>query len=305
MGKRKPRANRARRQSRLYLLARAALAPTEKGHLGEAESWLAGYASGSGPDRVQGRKVLRNVRREAHHNGERPYGNPDALVAFLTIWASGSAAADTDNQRHEHFSESCSRSVGCGTLIPPGVLPLLLLRYVTSFTLAATLIERMLGEVARIEFHSGRLTPENAFAQLAESWDPSRLSETDRLGLAGDESVFATFTFDPNLRRDQARQVAEALALGVAARSGPQDEILIEFIYRTDRVSNCRIPTFADAGWYDLFEPAPERRPDRRRWKTLVGWTKPLRSQSPQPELVHDNQLLNVLHRPPRLVGRL
>jgi hypothetical protein len=161
----------------------------------------------------------------------------------------------------------------------------------------------MLGPRARRLLKAGAVDPDAASRRLASAWDPSRLTKADRLGEA--RCVFATFEHPGGAPRDDALGIAEALALPLMTSTTSVDEWLVEFSYPTDKVTDHRFPTVADAGEHALFEPAPEVAPDPAAPKTCTGWTRPLGKHRPQPEIAHRNDSLRVLNRAPRLVGRV
>lgn len=182
-------------------------------------------------------------------------------------------------------------------------LPDSLLRYTGSRTLAAKLIERMLGKRARDAFDREALPPEMAFTRLRDRWAPPRLDAADRLHR--DDKVFATFEHPDGAPRDDATALSRALALPFWPGPRTKQEILFELSYPTDAVDGLRFPTVADAGWIHLFRPAAEEVPDGDRPATCCGWTEPLGPYPPQPEIIHDNAPLQVLSGPPRFVGSI
>jgi hypothetical protein len=169
--------------------------------------------------------------------------------------------------------------------------------------LATTLVERILGDMARRDFVSGLMSVEDAFNRIAVRWSAARLTNGDMLSRSG--AVFVTFEHDGTAPRDDARALADALALPVLLRVGAGEEILFEFSYQRDSVQGYRFPTVSDVGLSHLFQPAPEIAPDPARRQTLWGWTRPLGGQQSQPEIVHENAPLRVLDTAPRLVGRM
>lgn len=148
-------------------------------------------------------------------------------------------------------------------------LPAGFLRYSVSKTLAATLVERMLGTMARRDFDSGLMSVEDAFSRIAVRWSAARLTNSEML--ARSSAVFATFEHDGTAPRDDARALADALALPVLLRVGTGEEILFEFSYQRDSVQGYRFPTVADAAWFHLFQPAPEFAPDPAERHTIWG----------------------------------
>jgi hypothetical protein len=230
------------------------------------------------------------------------FGEPTELKGFLQRCSAGLAVSN-EPDRHRGYEEVCEEFAGKGLQIPRTHLPDGLLRYTPSRTLAAMLIERMLGIRARDAFDRGTLPPQTAFARIQGRWEPSRLEAADRLS-RGDK-VFATFEHPDGAPRGDATAMSQALALPLwqAPRSGL--EILIELAYATDMVGDYRFPTVADAGWIHLFQPSSEEAPDSAKPDSCCGWTKPLGPHPAQPEIIHDNAPLQVLSGPPRLVGEI
>jgi hypothetical protein len=108
-----------------------------------------------------------------------------------------------------------------------------------------------------------------------------------------------------SLDANDARALAEALALPCLVEPRTADELLIELSYPTRAVGEMRFPTVADAGLVHLFRPAPEIEPSSGEPETCYGWTEPIGAHPPQPEVVHVNASVRVLDRPPRFVGRV
>jgi hypothetical protein len=125
------------------------------------------------------------------------------------------------------------------------------------------------------------------------------------MGLASGSTVFATFRHAGSPPDCDPGAISDAFALPLVPPASGLETILVRFNYETSSVSDYRFPTVADVGWFDLFWPAPYRWPNVGDPKTLVGWTKPLNSQKPQPEIVHSNASLTVLTAPPFFVGVL
>jgi hypothetical protein len=96
--------------------------------------------------------------------------------------------------------------------------------------------------------------------------------------------------------------LCQALSHPFLQRPGWKPEILVELIYPSDRVSDTRFPTVAEAGWTHLFRPAPEMPPHADRPDSCCGWTAPLGGHPAQPELVHANAPLAVVSQPPRFL---
>jgi hypothetical protein len=117
--------------------------------------------------------------------------------------------------------------------------------------------------------------------------------------------VFATFEHKAGAPRSSALAMIEALALPVLVRISGDEEILFELTYETDSVADYRFPTVADAGSWHLFEPAQEWAPDPVAPATCWGWTKPVGTHPPQPEIVHSNESLRILRASPRFLGRV
>jgi hypothetical protein len=244
-----------------------------------------------------------NLRNESHLVGDGAFGDTNKLASFLKELGKRHARAKSMLAREKRYNSTCRKFELKGLAIPRPHLPDALLRYSTSRTLAAKIVERLLGKAARWAFDNGTMTPEDAFARLVPAWASSRLTPKDRLSRG--TGVFATFDHAAGAPRGDARAMSEALALPVAAAGLRRDEILYEFAYATDSVDNHRFPTVADAGRSHLFEPAPEVEPEPANAATWWGWTRPLGARPPQPEIVHANESLRILKSPPRFVGRI
>lgn len=285
--------------SQLYTLAQRSLPTVDQRHLTEFETWL----SDINEPQLNSAQLVANVRDESHLVGAGDFGDPNELAAFLRACGQAHSRANSDDRRRTSYSLTCSAFVLKGLVIEPTNLPAGFLRYSTSKTVAATLVERMLGKIARRDFDSGLMSVEDTFNRMARNWSAARLSDDEML--ASSNAVFATFEHDGNAPRDDARALADALALPVLLRVGAGEGILFEFSYQRDSVQGYRFPTIADVGLFHLFQPAPEVAPDPAERQTLWGWTRPLGGQQSQPEIVHENAPLRVMDSAPRLVGRM
>jgi hypothetical protein len=283
--------------SNLYQSALASLDKAESSSLKDFEQWIAGYVKDDLGRMIEGKGILANIREESHLLGRGAFGECAELAAFLNRCALGFPGVATDEDRYSEYESACSAHEGRGMPVERTRLPDNLLRYSKSHRAVLDLVETFLGQSARLDFERGTYRPEEAFAELATQWDSARA-----LGrLAAGAIAFATFEHNGGAPRDDAQALAQALALPVRS----SDKILIEYSYPTDSVGNHRFPTVADVGWMHEFQPAPELAPDSSRPETQVGWTRPIGGGVSQPELVHGNEALHVLDRPPRLVGRL
>jgi len=280
--------------SKLYRDARSLLKGDDVRCLDSSETWLASQASGP--------RLLANLQRESHLVGMGTFGSPRYFKDFLHTWSHRNESGADDSDRQACFCQVCSEHERWGTKIPPEVLPDQLIRYLVGPTLLREVIGQILGRSAKANFDSGMLTVDDAFSRMKSKWKPDLLRDCDRLGRGG--TVFATFS---NLRPapGTAQDVVEAIAHPVVTASSTRDQFLFEFTYFSARVEDHRIPTIADAGWFPMFEPAPESPPDPGDHHTCFGWTRPIGKQAPQPELVHQNESLKVVHRAPRFIGWL
>ena len=285
--------------SQLYTLAHGSLVAAEQQRLTEFETWL----SDIDEPQLDSARLLANVRAECHLVGAAQFGDPNELAAFLKACGQAHSKATSELQRRDGYSSTCSAFELKGLGVDQASLPPGFLRYSTSKTLVATLVERMLGKVARRDFDSGLMSIEDAFNRIAIYWSAARLTDAEML--ARSNAVFATFEHNGTAPRDDARALADALALPVLLRVGAGEEILFEFSYQRDSVRGYRFPTVADAGRFPLFQPAPEVAPDPAIQHTLWGWTRPLGGQLSQPEIVHENAPLRMIDSAPRLVGRM
>jgi hypothetical protein len=252
---------------------------------------------------LDGARLRANLQDESHLVGARAFRSPQELAAFLKTCGLAHAKATSELNRRDAYTASCEAFQLKGMDIGSDDLPNGLLRYSTSRNMAATLAERILGKMARRDFDSGVMSVEDAFNRIARFWSVSKLTDGDALGRSS--AVFATFDMGGTVPRDDARAMADALALPVLLRLSGPDQILFVFSYTRDAVHGIRFPTVADAGLFHLFQPADEVLPDPSVPQTLWGWTRPLRGQQAQPEIVHANAPLQVLDRPPTFVGRI
>jgi hypothetical protein len=290
--------------SNLYQMALTSLLDDERKALATLEGWLENVSSapsGGSTRTLQGDRMVANLRAESHFLGDNSWGDSGEFATFLKRCAEEHARIATDPDRYNGYGDQCAANQGKGLRIRRTDLPSLLYRYVRSSVLVEVLVEKILGDSARADFQSGRLTIEDALSQVAEAWDTTALEDEDRLGAEWDKMIFATFEHPDGAPRDLALGMAEALALPVRPR---RDEILIELTYTTDSVTNYRFPTIAEAGWAPEFQPAPEVEPSLGLPGSRWGWTRPLGAWPAQPELVHDNDSLRVLDGPPRFLGR-
>jgi hypothetical protein len=286
--------------SNLYQAAVASLSDEERNAFVALETWLEAVTTGAHRP-VQSLRVVENLRAECHLLGDNAWGDPRELAEFLKRCAEEHGTLTSDLERYDGYEGQCTAHQGKGLRIDPAHLPPVLLRYVRSRELVGKLVEKILGDAARADFQTGRLTVDDALEQVADSWDPAALEDEDRLGADWDQVVFATFEHPAGAPRDQALGMAEALALPVRPR---REEILVELSYGVDSAPNHRFPTIADAGLAHEFQPAPEVEPNDGHPGSRWGWTRPFGSWPPQPELVHDNVSLKVLDGPPRFLGR-
>jgi hypothetical protein len=276
--------------SDLYRSAVASLQAEERDTLTTFETWL--------PDRL-----LENLRSESHLVGDNAWGHSAALKEFLLWCAREHANVDMDEERQRGYEGSCTSFEGKGLRIEPHHLPGTLLRYSRNAPLVLELIEPFLPDRAKQDALDDTLSLEDAFRWLSPvAWNPSLIEESLLLGGKEAKMVFATFEHPAGAPRNHAGRMAAALALPRRPRT--EGEILVEFSYSTDSVTNHRFPTVADAGWIQEFQPAPEEEPDSARRETCYGRTRPLGPWPPQPELVHENKPLRILEGPPRFVGR-
>ena len=273
--------------STLYQSAVASLLKDEKESLSTFEAWL--------PERIR-----ENLRSESHLLGDRPWGHAAELAELLRRCALEHGKVATDTERQTCYEGSCTSHEGKGFPIERDRLPERLLRYSRSGTVVRTLLRKALGRQAKKNLNRGLISVDEALVGLGTSpWDPKRMGEEDRLGRG--KMVFATFEHPAGAPRDSAQGMVDSLALPL----GPsKNEILLEFSYTADSVTNHRFPTVADAGWIPEFQPASEVEPDSARPETCCGWTRPRGAWPPQPEVVHGNGPLRILDHPPRFVGR-
>ncbi|HEX4960690.1 MAG TPA: hypothetical protein VF173_07610 [Thermoanaerobaculia bacterium] len=287
--------------SDLYRQALDLLSEEEKESFESWTEWLAGHAGLDPEEPLDGARILANLQAEAHLVGEGDFGDP-AVLAELLRRCAACLAASSAGELHSGYEAACQEFAGLGLRVLRSHLPDGLLRYSPSRTLAATLVQRMLGKLARDAFDREALPPETAFVQLRDRWSPTRLNPGDRLGRG--DTVFATFEHPDGAPRDDAGALSRALALPLWQRLRT-NEILFEMAYPTDAVDGHKFPTVADAGWVHLFRPASEEASDGGRPSSCCGWTEPLGAYPPQPEIIHDNAPLHVLSEPPRFVGSI
>jgi hypothetical protein len=290
-----------RKISRLYRAARSRLSPRELKSVNAFEQWLGKYTVHTSAPSIFGAPIRSNLGREAHLTGDKSFGSPDEFANFLKRCGSGHSLARSTPRRHTNYQDACREFELRGLRIVRLHLPNRLLRYTENRSVLALLAERILGRAARAAFDLGIVSAEDTVRGLELSWDSAKLEPVDMLTRGS--RVFATFEHTGGAQPNDAVELSKALALSIWTRPKTGDEFLLEISYPTDSVDDYRFPTVADAGWGSLFCPAPERRPDFRRERTLWGWTCPLDQKLSQPEIVHANASLRVLDRAPRFVG--
>jgi hypothetical protein len=284
--------------SRLYTEARNSLSRTETRQVEDFQSWLSACAEPA----FDGARVALNLQEEAHLVGDDGFGVPSELAAFLRECGAAHAKASSKSNRRAALRAACSRFELRGLNVERAHLPPRLLRYSANVNLAASLIERVLGKSARLNFENGTLSPADAFKQMARRWKFS-MKAPERL--SGALAVFATFDHPGGAPRNDAARLANAMALPAILRAGTGDQMLFEFAYDRDSVRGHRFPTVADAGDFHLFLPAAEIPPDPSVPQSLCGWTKPLGGEPCQPEIVHENATFDIVKDAPRFVGSL
>jgi hypothetical protein len=282
--------------SSLYKNARKNLGSKETSRLNRFLQWLESISEQS----VDGGQLSENIQGESHLVGDARFGDSGELIDFLR--ECGTSHQGTHSQESEAYTASCGRFELKGLRIPASDIPKRILRYSTSRTLIASIIEMILGTIARREFDGGQMSPADAFIRLARMWNFSLVSSEN---LARGNAVFATFETEQSAPREDAGGMAEVLALPICLRVGAGDQILFELSYDRDVVANYRFPTVADAGFMHLFRPAEELQPAASDTNSLYGWTHPLNRAAPQPEIVHENASLQVVREAPRLVGSM
>jgi hypothetical protein len=283
--------------SRLFELAASSLDADERSRIEALQAELAATRS---PENL---RLVENLQAEAHLVGDEEFGNAEALVAFLR--ACGSSHAPPSDAA-ACYDRSCKAHLLKGLRIPLDRLPPGLLRYTISRHLASALIGRVLGVSARADFDDD-LYAEDLLGELVAAWDPGAWDPVllDGLFLGRDASVFATFEHSAGPSRTNARALSEALALPFWGMPRTTDELLIELSYPTGGVTETRFATVADAGLMHLFRPAHDLEPSPSDPLTWHGWTQPIGTHPPQPELVHANAPISILDHPPRFVGRV
>src|SRR5689334_4684685 len=222
--------------SKLYTSARSTLASTDRKSLAAFDSWLKRVRASAAGDPVDGKQLCANLKREAHFTGAGAFGDATELTGFLTRCAQTHRSIKGMKRRVDGYRDTCDAHSARGLAIPANDVPEKLLRYSTSRFAAALIVERVLGKMARVEFDAGRLSPEDAFRRIAARWRSSSMTPTEKLG--GGSVVWATFRHRKGTPRDDAKGMAEALALPLR----PTDRILIEFSYSRDKVNNHRFP---------------------------------------------------------------
>jgi hypothetical protein len=285
--------------SDLYQSAMASLLEEERDTLTKLEAWLQEISGDPG----RGDRILENLRSESHLLGDGLWGHTVELTEFLRHCGREHVKSVTDEECQTGYKNSCAAFEGKGLKIEQENLPSILLRYSRNAPLVLELIEPFLPDRAKQDALDDTPSMEDAFMWLGSvSWDPSLIEESLLLGGKEAKMVFATFEHPAGAPRNHAGNMAAALAL--PRRPRIEEEILVEFSYSTDSVSNHRFPTVADAGWIQEFQPAPEVEPDPARRETCYGRTRPLGPWPPQPELIHENKPFRILNGPPRWVGR-
>ncbi len=192
--------------SQLYTLAERSLPTPEQQHLADFETWLTDINE----PQLNSAQLVSNVRDESHLVGAGHFGDPNELAAFLKACGQAHSKAESEFQRRAGYSSACSTFELKGLGVEQASVPAGFLRYSASKTLVATLVERMLGKMARRDFDSGLMSVEDAFNRIAVYWSAARLTDADML--ARSRVVFVTFEHDGTAPRDDARALADALA---------------------------------------------------------------------------------------------
>jgi len=283
--------------SDLFNRALDSLTESDRLAFGQWESWARAHTGMSAAGPTDGARIVANVQAESHLVGDEDFGNSRELSRFLESCSTRMARAADPGTKHQAYVDVCQEFAGRGLRIPDEHLPAEFLRYVSSEKLAANLVERMLGKRARDAFSARALATEVASARLRDRWDSTRLEPSDQLGRGA--KVFATFEHPGGAPRHDATALSQALSLSCWQWTGRGPEILVELTYPSNRVSDPRFPTVAEAEWTHQFRPAPEAPPNAGHPASCCGWTAPLGGHPAQPELVHDNAPLAVVSKPP------
>lgn len=282
--------------SKLYKKATVLLTPPQRSAFGDFIDWLGNYASPA----VRGAKLKKNLENESHLTGNEAFGDERVLAGFLAKCGSTYRNAATDQDKADRYARVCNAHQGEGLRIPADRLPDSLQRYSVSKKLFMALVEYILGDAAKKDVDDGNLSVSEAFRLLAADWNSAHLPG-EKLG--GGRHVFATFGASQTIPAG-ARALLEALASPVLLPPS-KDVILFELEYAADSVTDHRFPTVADAELVHFFEPAQERKPVPSKPDTCYGWTKPVGSQDPQPEIVHKNAFVWILNQSPKFIGEL
>ena len=297
--------NTATMPSTLYMQAKGEISrrdPAMAGQFEAFEQWLSNSEHVSVPKHSTGERLLDNLRQEAHLCGESGYGDHSELAAFMEDCALLFGRAASEEERVQMFARSCEKYYRRGLRIPLAVLPPLLERYVSHRKAIELLLNRTAGPVAATQFRMEQISIIVAEKLIQENWAYSRFRDEDKL--ARDVMVFAAPVRGKWPDNTDALAIAESFGLPIAFGDGVERfHNLVRYEYDTHAVSNHRFPTFADAGRFPGFLPAPETCPDPKSPDTCWGWTKPLGRNEKRPEIIHDNASLRVLKSPIRYVG--
>jgi len=143
--------------SNLYRQALGSLSDDERTTLESWTNWLASTSSSPDVSR-NGAKILANFESEAHLVGDNDFGDSAELIGLLRCCASRLASLPPP-ERPTGYDAVCQEFGGRGLRIPREHLPDGLLRYTSSRTLAAEIIEHVLGKRARDAFDRESLPP--------------------------------------------------------------------------------------------------------------------------------------------------
>jgi hypothetical protein len=271
--------------------------------LGKFESWLFSSLEVAMPWHSTGAQLVENLREEAHFCGDASYGDPNDFALFLIDCAREFSIATSEYDKCVAYRKVCQRHTRKGSKILVGALPTILIRICGSPAILVMALQRMVGDAAVEQLKRKEISILDAEELVRVNWDPSLFDPSDCL--ARGDTVFATLYSSALLALD-AQSVAECLGLPCATSPSTgriRSWHITACEYNATAVSNHRFPTIADAETFPGFRPAPDLIPDRSDSSSCFGWTKPIGTGDPQPELVHNNSSLRVARAPIRYLG--
>lgn len=276
----------------LYDLALRAMTDAELAGWNTAKAQILSVSDypGSG----NGASIMALLQRECHLSEDASRDDPTLMREFL-VALSTELRGVTGNDIVAKFDATAAQFSLKGK--PISRTPQQVYRYCNGPGLFRQVAERLLGvdkdmsEMLESLYadasRSGNWSAVERFVTRGSVWD---IIPRASVQLSWRESTFVTFDIDATIRTSR-RLIHSALAL-----SPPVNDCFIEVTYPMQPTISLHIPTVADAGWFQYFQPQPVGQP--------CGWTKPHPCNpplSPQPEAVQRRPTLALVDSPTNL----